>query len=43
MLTGLKRFTKLDPYNTKELRRAVAQVLIEKYAYAFKRISVRHH
>ena len=32
---GLKRFTKLDPYNTKDLRRAVAQVLIEKNEYAF--------
>lgn len=35
MLMGLKRFTKIDPYNTKELRRAVAQVMIEKNAYAF--------
>jgi alkylation response protein AidB-like acyl-CoA dehydrogenase len=35
MLMGLKRFTKLDSYNTKALRRAVAQVLIEKNAYAF--------
>ena len=35
MLMGLKRFTKLDPYNTKELRRAVAQVLIEENKYAF--------
>ena len=35
MLMGLKRFTKMDPYNTKELRRAVAQVLIEKNEYAF--------
>ena len=35
MLMGLKRFTKMDPYNTKALRRAVAQALIEKNAYAF--------
>ena len=35
MLMGLKRFTKMDPYNTKELRRDVAQVLIEKNEYAF--------
>ena len=35
MLMGLKRFTKMDPYNTKELRRAVAHVLIEKNEYAF--------
>ncbi len=32
---GLKRFTKLDPYNTKALRRAVAQVLLDKNDYAF--------
>ena len=35
MLMGLKRFTKMDLYNTKELRRHVAQVLIEENAYAF--------
>ena len=35
MLMGLKRFTKMNPYNTKELRRAVAEVMIEKNEYAF--------
>lgn len=29
MLLGLKRFTKMDPVNTKELRRAIAKRLIE--------------
>lgn len=35
MLIGLKRFTKLDPYNVKELRRSIADDLIGKNAYAF--------
>jgi hypothetical protein len=35
MLMGMKRFTKVDPFNTKEARRRVAQALIDKNAYAF--------
>ena len=35
MLMGLKRFTKMDAYNTRDLRRAIAEVLIEKNEYAF--------
>jgi alkylation response protein AidB-like acyl-CoA dehydrogenase len=35
MLMGLKRFTKLDPYNLKEARRKVANYVIEKGAYPF--------
>jgi alkylation response protein AidB-like acyl-CoA dehydrogenase len=35
MLMGLKRFTKIDPYNLKEGRRKVANHLIEKGEYAF--------
>lgn len=35
MLMGLKRFTKSDPYNVKELRRSIAGYLIEKDAYTF--------
>lgn len=35
MLMGLKRFTKMDLYNVKELRRAIAEYLIEKNEYAF--------
>ncbi len=35
MLMGLKRFTKMDLYNVKELRRAIAEHLIEKNSYAF--------
>lgn len=35
MLMGLKRFTKMDLYNVKELRRSVADFLIEKNEYAF--------
>jgi hypothetical protein len=35
MLLGLKRFTKTDPYNSKDARRRIAQVLIAagKYPY----------
>jgi hypothetical protein len=35
MLLGLKRFTKTDPYNSKDARRRIAQVLIGagKYPY----------
>ena len=35
MLMGMKRFTKVDPFNTKEARRRVAQVLIDKSKYIF--------
>ncbi|HEY3402003.1 MAG TPA: acyl-CoA dehydrogenase family protein [Ohtaekwangia sp.] len=35
MLMGLKRFTKIDPYNLKEARRKVANHVIEKGAYPF--------
>lgn len=33
MLTGVKRFTKLDPINPKNERQAIAQYLIDKNAY----------
>jgi hypothetical protein len=35
MLLGLKRFTKVDPYNLKEARRRVANHVIEKGEYPF--------
>jgi alkylation response protein AidB-like acyl-CoA dehydrogenase len=35
MLLGLKRFTKIDPYNLKEARRRVANHIIEKGEYPF--------
>src|SRR5882762_10054053 len=35
MLLGLKRFTKIDPYNLKEARRKVANHAIEKGEYPF--------
>ena len=35
MLMGLKRFTKIDPYNLKEARRRVANYVIEKGEYPF--------
>jgi alkylation response protein AidB-like acyl-CoA dehydrogenase len=35
MLMGLKRFTKVEPYNLKEARRKVAQYAIEKGEYPF--------
>lgn len=35
MLMGLKRFTKIDPYNLKEARRRVADYAIEKGVYPF--------
>ncbi|WP_215225504.1 acyl-CoA dehydrogenase family protein [Echinicola shivajiensis] len=35
MLMGLKRFTKMDPYNTKELRRQIADDMIAKGKYAY--------
>jgi hypothetical protein len=33
MLIGLKRFTKIDPLNLKEIRRSVARHFIEKNKY----------
>lgn len=33
MLLGLKRFTKIDPYNTKDARRRIAKYLIEQNDY----------
>ncbi|NJM26103.1 MAG: hypothetical protein HC859_12065 [Bacteroidia bacterium] len=35
MLLGLKRFTKIDPYNLKEARRKIADHVIQKGEYAF--------
>jgi alkylation response protein AidB-like acyl-CoA dehydrogenase len=35
MLLGLKRFTKVEPYNLKEARRRVANYVIEKGEYPF--------
>ena len=35
MLLGLKRFTKIDPYNLKDARRNVANYVIEKGEYPF--------
>jgi hypothetical protein len=35
ILMGLRRFTKAQPFNSKEARRRIADVLIEKTAYAF--------
>ncbi len=35
MLLGLKRFTKMHPYNTKDSRRRIANVLIDKNTYPF--------
>jgi len=35
MLLGLKRFTKVEPYNLKNARRKVADYVIEKGAYPF--------
>ena len=35
MLLGLKRFTKIDPYNLKAARRKVADYVIEKGEYPF--------
>jgi alkylation response protein AidB-like acyl-CoA dehydrogenase len=35
LLMGLKRFTKIAPYNTKDARRAIAATLIEANQYSF--------
>ncbi len=35
ILMGLRRFTKAQPFNSKEARRRIADALIEKNAYAF--------
>jgi hypothetical protein len=35
MLLGLKRFTKVEPYNLKNARRKVADYVIEKGMYPF--------
>ena len=35
MILGLKRFTKIDPYNLKEARRRIAGYVIEKGEYPF--------
>jgi len=35
MLMGMKRFTKMDPLNVKEMRQKIAMRLIEKNAYDF--------
>jgi hypothetical protein len=35
MLLGLKRFTKIEPANLKEIRRSIASHVSEKQAYEF--------
>jgi hypothetical protein len=35
MLLGLKRFTKMEPYNLKEARRKIAGYITEKGEYPF--------
>lgn len=35
MMMGLKRFTKVQPFNTKNARQAIAQLLIDKNEYCF--------
>src|SRR5690606_6785771 len=35
MLLGLKRFTKIEPYNLKDARRRIADYVIEKGEYPF--------
>ena len=35
MMMGMKRFTKIDPYNTKELRRAIAAVMIKNDGFPY--------
>ena len=36
MLMGMKRFTKMDPYNLKTLRRAIADEMIEKNRFPYQ-------
>lgn len=36
ILMGMKRFTKIEPYNTKELRRSIAAVMIEKDGFPYE-------
>ncbi len=35
MLLGLKRFAKIDPFNLKEARRGIADIMLEKNDYVF--------
>lgn len=35
MLLGLKRFTKIEPFNVKESRRRISDVIVQKGAYPF--------
>jgi alkylation response protein AidB-like acyl-CoA dehydrogenase len=35
MLMGMKRFTKMDPVNTRDLRQSIASVMIEKGAFPY--------
>ena len=35
MLMGLKRYTKIEPFNLKEARRRIADIMIEKNGYPF--------
>ncbi|MCB0761212.1 MAG: acyl-CoA dehydrogenase family protein [Flavobacteriales bacterium] len=35
MLMGIKRFTKMDPFNIKDVRQQIAQTLIDKNQYCF--------
>ncbi len=35
MLMGIKRFSKVDPFNSKEARQKIAQKMIEENRYCF--------
>ncbi len=35
MMMGMKRFTKMDPYNMKNMRRAIAAEIVEKNAFPY--------